>query len=74
VVLSLLRSSRIRRAILAFLLVVAEPAGLALVASNLLTTIADRGAGAVAWLIVRLLIAGFGGGAGMAVWRERPAR
>jgi hypothetical protein len=57
---------------LAFLLVVAEPAGLALVASNLISTIAGRGADAVAWLVVRLLITGFGAGVGMVVWRDRP--
>ena len=67
-----LRSSKTRRAVLAFLLVVAEPAGLAFVASGLVTTIADRGIAAVVWLVVRLLITGFGAGVGMAVWRDRP--
>ena len=66
VVPNLRRSSRTSRALLAFLLVVAEPAGLALVASGLVTTIGDRGALAVAWLVVRLLITGFGAGVGMA--------
>ena len=70
--LSWLRSSKTRRALLSFVLVIAEPAGLAFVASNLVATIADRGRGATAWLIVRLLITGFGAGVGMAVWRERP--
>jgi hypothetical protein len=67
-----LRSSKTRRTLLALVLVVAEPAGLALVASNLVTTIADRGGAAIAWLVVRLLITGFGAGVGMALWRERP--
>jgi hypothetical protein len=72
VVLNLLRSSKTKRALLAFVLMIGEPAGLAFVASNLVATIADRGAVAVAWLVVRLLITGFGAGAGMAVWRDRP--
>ena len=72
-VLNSLRSSRTKRTVLAFLLVVAEPAGLAFVASSLVTTIADRGIAAVVWLVVRLLITGFGAGVGMAVWRDLPS-
>ena len=70
--LNSLPSSRIKRGLLAFVLTIGEPAGLAFVASNLVTTIADRGAAAVAWLVVRLLITGFGAGVGLAVWRDRP--
>lgn len=70
--LNSLRSSKTKQAVLAFVLVIGEPAGLAFVASNLVVTIADRGSAAVGWLVVRLLITGFGAGVGMAVWRERP--
>jgi hypothetical protein len=65
------QTSRLRP-VLALLLIVWEPAGLALVASSLVATLADRGIAAVAWLVARLLVTGFGVGAGMALWRRRP--
>jgi hypothetical protein len=58
--------------ILALLLTVAEPAGIALYASSILTSIIDRGGWAVLLLAVRLAITGVGVGAGLALWHQRP--
>jgi hypothetical protein len=58
--------------ILALLLTVAEPAGMAFYASSILTRIIDRGGWAVLLLAVRLAITGVGVGAGLALWHQRP--
>jgi hypothetical protein len=60
------------RRLLAFLLVVWEPLSLALTASALLIRLSDRGWPALAFLIVRLAIAGVGVAAGRALWSNRP--
>lgn len=60
------------RRLLAFLLVVWEPLNLALTAAALLDRLTDRGWPALALLVVRLGVAGFGVAAGRALWSQRP--
>jgi hypothetical protein len=60
------------RRLLAFLLVGWAPVNLALTASASLDRLTDRGWPAIALLIVRLAITGFGVAAGRALWNDRP--
>jgi hypothetical protein len=60
------------RRLLAFLLVVWAPLNLAITASALLDSLTDRGWPAIALLIVRLAVTGFGVAAGRALWNNRP--
>lgn len=60
------------RRLLAFLLVVWEPFNLALTAAALLDRLTDRGWPALALLVVRLGVTGFGVAAGRALWSQRP--
>jgi hypothetical protein len=59
--------------LLAVLLVVVEPAGLALAASGHTARVIDRGGLVVVLLAVRLVITSFGIAAGMALWQHRAA-
>lgn len=60
------------RRLLAFLLVVWAPLNLALSAAALLDRLTDRGWPAIALLIGRLAVTGFGVAAGRALWNHRP--
>jgi hypothetical protein len=60
------------RKVLAALLVVWEPLTLAVTAAAFLDRLGDRGWGAIALLVVRLGITGFGVAAGRALWAGRP--
>jgi hypothetical protein len=51
---------------------IAEPLGLALYASSIVTRVADRGASAVLLLVGRLAIAAIDIAAGRALWYGRP--
>ncbi len=58
--------------LLALLLMVWEPLSLSLIASGLMNRLTDRGWPAVALLLARLAITGFGVAAGRALWSNRP--
>jgi hypothetical protein len=60
------------RRLLAFLLVAWAPLNLALTAAALLDRLTDRGWPAIALLIGRLAVTGFGVAAGRALWNGRP--
>ena len=60
------------RRLLAFLLVVFAPLQLALTAAARLDSLTDRGWPAIALLVVRLAVTGFGVAAGRALWHGRP--
>jgi hypothetical protein len=60
------------RRLLVFLLVVWAPLNLALSAAALLDRLTDRGWPAIALLIGRLAVTGFGVAAGRALWNDRP--
>ena len=60
------------RRVLAVVLVLWEPLTLALAASTLLRSITEHGVPAYAVLVVKVLVAGVGIAAGMALWQERP--
>lgn len=60
------------RRVVAALLVVWEPLTLALAASASIESLVDRGPASVAFLVVRLAVAGLGIAAGMRLWRGRP--
>lgn len=60
------------RLVLAFLLVVWAPFNLALAASAVIDRLLDRGLAAIALLIARLAVTGFGVAAGRALWNRRP--
>jgi hypothetical protein len=58
--------------VLSVLLVVWEPISFALYASTVVSRLPQRGAGAIAWLGVRIVVVGIGIAAGLAIWNERP--
>ena len=60
------------RRLLIFVLLVFEPATLALVVSASLDRLVNRGPGAILLLVARLIVAGIGVAAGLALWRRRP--
>jgi hypothetical protein len=60
------------RRVLAVVLVLWEPLTLALAASSLLRRIADRGITAWSVLGLKVVVAGLGIAAGMALWQGRP--
>lgn len=49
-----------------------EPVNLAFFVAPILTTVATRGAATAAFLFARILVAGVGIAAGMALWRNDP--
>ena len=59
--------------VLCALLLVWQPLSLGLVASGALDALVVRGLPAVLFLLVRLLVTGFGIAAGLAIFRRRPA-
>ena len=59
--------------LLALLLLVLEPLGFAWYASGILTRAVDRGALAIAILLLRLIVTAIGMAAGLRLWREREA-
>ena len=59
--------------LLALLLLVVEPLGFAWYASGILTRAIDRGAPALAILLLRLIVTAVGMAAGLRLWRERDA-
>ena len=58
--------------LLAVLLTVGEPLGLASTAARLAPTLGDRGAGVALLLVVRVVVTGFGVAAGLAIVGRRP--
>ncbi|HET7378474.1 MAG TPA: hypothetical protein VFJ24_00390 [Gaiellales bacterium] len=60
------------RIVAAALLVVWEPLALAISASGWIQVLLDRGAGAVAFLILRMVITGMGMTAGSRLWQGQP--
>jgi hypothetical protein len=60
------------RRVLAVVLVLWEPLTLALAASTLLRRITEHGVPAYAVLVLKVVVAGVGIAAGMALWQERP--
>jgi hypothetical protein len=58
--------------LLAVILTVWEPVNLAFFVAPILTTVATRGAATATFLFARILVAGVGIAAGMALWRNDP--
>jgi hypothetical protein len=58
--------------LLSLLLVVWEPISFALYASSVVSRLPHRGAFAIAWLVVRIVLVGIGIAAGLALWNDRP--
>jgi hypothetical protein len=58
--------------LLALLLTVAEPLGLAWSVAGLVPTLGFRGAGVALLLVARVLVTGFGVAAGLAIFGRRP--